>query len=260
MADAHRSVTQTLRDRVVRYVEVTWGQLPYYNDAAVKAFAAKVVPVVTAGQAQMASVTDAYLSQLVEAAGLKAGGPNDPLRFTGKGVRSVDPLEEYTRPGVAVWEALASDVPLVEAIARGLRRAQSLVTTDLQLSATHAAQARLGGVDGVIGYRRVLTHGPCCGLCVVASTQRYHKSDLMPIHPGCHCGVAPIFGTEDPGQVIDQSTLDTSHQALRDQFGPDVDVNDPAALRSQVVVHQHGEYGPTLAVSGQHFTGPGEIP
>lgn len=100
--------------------------------------------------------------------------------------------------------------------------------------------------DNIVGYRRVPAGGNVCELCLTAATQRYHRDDLMPIHPGCSCDVEPLYGSEDPGQVIDLVTSDTGEPAA---------VDNP----SDVVVQDHGELGPVLAVRGQAFRGPDDL-
>lgn len=58
----------------------------------------------------------------------------------------------------------------------------------------------------VIGYRRVLT-GRSCVFCAAAATKVYRRGDLMPLHAHCDCGVAPIYGTGDPGKVVNRGVL-----------------------------------------------------
>jgi hypothetical protein len=123
----------------------------------------------------------------------------------------------------------------------GRRRLLGLVTTDLQLAKTHAAQWRQLRDDTVAGYRRILSGGDSCALCVLASDQRYTSGDLMPIHPGCHCDVAEIRGSLDPVQA------------------PEPDLLEQFDESQAITVRDHGEYGPTLTWRGQEFTGPDDI-
>jgi hypothetical protein len=117
-----------------------------------------------------------------------------------------------------------------------------------------------------VGYRRVLEGAYSCGLCILASTQRYHKQDLMPVHPGCDCSVAPIIGTQDPGRTInDQMVLDV-HAAIQDRFGTSEPggrgirtADDLVDYRDLLITHEHGEIGPVLARRGDHFEGPSEV-
>jgi hypothetical protein len=79
----------------------------------------------------------------------------------------------------------------------------------------------------------------------------------MPIHPGCACDVAPIYGTGDPGRVIDQDLYDETTSSLAERFGSAS--TDPATMRSQLVVREHGELGPILGVRAHEFTGPDDV-
>ena len=132
-----------------------------------------------------------------------------------------------------------------------------MAATDLQLAKTHTTRAVLSGKDNVVGYRRVLTGRESCALCAVAATQRYRKDRLLPIHDGCDCGVAPIYGDRDPGQVIDPDQLEGIKASLAERFGDDS--GEVADYRKAIVVHEHGELGPVIAVRGQHFTGPDDL-
>lgn len=229
-----------VRRQVISFVSRQWGGLSSYRDADIERFVRAVVPVVTGGQLRTAQLTDAYLAN-VEAAAL-GGTPKPvgvkPATVTDQAMRGVTADEVYTRPGKVVWTALGKGVPIDVAARYGLTRAVSLVSSDMQLAKTHTSKNLFERNDKVVGYRRVLSGGDSCALCMIASTQRYHAGELMPIHPGCSCDVEPIYGHKDPGRVIDPDR-------------PEGDI--------QVVVHEHGEMGPLLAVQGQAFTGPGDI-
>jgi hypothetical protein len=114
--------------------------------------------------------------------------------------------------------------------------------------------------DRIHFYRRVLT-GRSCMFCATASTQRYRGSDLMPLHGRCDCAVAPIFGDEDPGQVINHQVL-SKLKAKGPGYWKErgfVDANgDPIepGREGPVAVRQHGELGPTLVDRHDHFDGP----
>ncbi len=167
------------------------------------------------------------------------------------------------RPIAEARSLVKAGMPTDEAIRRGGRRAQNLVATDMQLAKTHMAQEMLSAETELWGYRRVLNGSESCGLCVVASTQRYHIEELMPIHPACDCGIAPILATEDPGRVINRPLLESAHDAIEERFGPGaVDRSarnavyrpgtDPKGLNVRLETYEHGEYGPTLARVNDH--------
>jgi hypothetical protein len=124
----------------------------------------------------------------------------------------------------------------------------------MQLASRAAARdAMVHHSSRIVGYRRV-TDGNACRRCLLASTQRYHVGDLLPIHPRCGCTVVPIVGTTDPGHVIDEETLrrlnDGDLEGARDaarRFNEEVEIGD------------HGELGPVLQPAGAHPT-PVRVP
>ncbi len=60
--------------------------------------------------------------------------------------------------------------------------------------------------EEIVGYRRV-ANPDACDLCLIASTQRYHVAELMPIHARDRCGIDVITGDRDPGLVVDRELL-----------------------------------------------------
>lgn len=262
LVNAHISADAQIRNRVATFVGRVWDSLGSYRDADIGRFIDAVLPVVLGGEQQLAAITDAYLARLAAAV---LGGQPRPVgvpaaEVTGAALRGVDPDEVYRRPGVTVWTALAEGKSLAEAIKLGRQRALSIAKIDLQLAKTHTARRVFSRDDRVVGHRRVLTGRENCGLCVVASTQRYHKAELQPIHGGCDCGVEPIYGREDPGQVIDPDTLEQAHAAIEERFGvSDRGGRDPIDYRDVLIVREHGELGPVLTVKGHRFTGPDDI-
>lgn len=190
---AYLATSAALRSRLLAIVAAAYASgTNNYGDAAAAAFVAAAVPAVQAAQRTMASLTSAYLAHLVSAAGggtsAPVGIPQDALST----LRGVDPAEVYRRPYEQLWTALADGKALPDAVAVGQRRALSLASTDLQLAKTRASQIALTDDRRVVGYRRVLVGTHSCGMCVVASSVRYHKSNLMPIHPGCVVGSTSV--------------------------------------------------------------------
>jgi hypothetical protein len=254
-----------VRQRVLGYIERVWGSLDSWRAADIDRFVNAVVPVVTGGQTQIAALTDAYLAAVEQAmTGLPVRPVGVPASLvTDEAIRGVAADEVYRRPGVEVWTSLSRGDTLTWAVRQGLHRALSIGATDLQLAKTAASRHVLSKKDHVVGYRRVLSGSKSCGLCAVASSQRYRKQDLLPIHPGCDCGVVPIIGHDDPGQVIDPDTLSGIHEAIADRFGVASEgaraTGTLPDYRDVLVTHEHGEIGPVLAVRGQHFDGPSVV-
>lgn len=188
----------------------------------------------------------------------------------------VSTRDVYRRPFVEVYTAIANNKSITEAIEAGARRMQSLASTDVQLARRNAGLLSRNSNNRIVGYVRTLTGSENCALCTIASTQRYTRGDLMPIHPGCDCGEMPIYGDQDPGQVIDQVRLDQTYESIEQELrlNPDFGardaglgkiINSPtegqklADYTEIVVTSEHGEYGPTLRWRDQDFTGPNDL-
>ena len=167
--------------------------------------------------------------------------------------------EVYRRPFVDVYTALSNDKTVTEAIKAGQLRISSLASTDVQLARRNAGLTARSGNDNIVGYVRTLTGSENCALCYVASTQRYTRGELLPIHPGCDCGEMPIYGDQDPGQVIDEIRLEATHEAVEQRFGvTDRSGRGPVDFRD-IAIREHGEMGPMLTVADQSFTGPSDL-
>lgn len=264
---AYESASATVRDRVVAHAAAVWSASGGFRDAEVDRIVARIVPAVQAGQLQMAALTDAYIGRMSVLAGVRwtAGVDRSVVSY-----RGVPDSEVYRRPAVTVYTALADGENYSVAVERGARRLGSIVATDLQQARTRQSSSSIGH-SGFAGFRRVLTGNENCALCAIASTQRYHKGDLMPVHPGCDCGVEPISG--DAGrQVIDSRTLEQTHADIEARLGgtdrgardlgigkTDVKGRPLSDFTDLIVTHEHGEYGPTLSWRSQHFTSEAQI-
>ena len=246
-----------LRASLLATLARMWAALTSWRDADAATFAAQAVPLVQGAQQGTATLTAAYLARIVaQMTGSPVASPKvDPRTVTGDAVRKADPAEVYRRPFNQVYTDLSQGKSLDSAVQAGGRRLQTIAATDLQLAKTHTAQQVLSGNGRVSGYRRVLSGSRNCGLCIVAATQRYHKGDLLPIHPACDCGVAPILGDQDPGQVIDEALLESAHDAIKDRFGRSAPDARSIDYRKVILVRDHGETGPTLTVASHNFTG-----
>ena len=86
--------------------------------------------------------------------------------------------------------------------------------------------------------------GGTCGLCVAAATRIYSKADLMPIHPGCNCTVAPITASADPGLQLNDADLAELYKAAGSTAAQDL-----SNVRLKEVVD--GELGPMLTSYGK---------
>lgn len=246
---AYAAQVKAVRERVDSFTQARFAA-GEHRDADLERFVAEVVPVVLAARGQVSALTDAYLSRvLTDLLGrpVRARGPIDTDLL-----RGVAATEVYARPFVEVRTKLAEGFAYDAAVSAGSARLTDIALADMQLAKRNTAQARLSDVDGVRGYRRTLTGSKNCSLCYLASTQFYHKGDLLPIHPGCDCGVQPIAAGD---RVQMDADLEATHEAVEDRLGDSDRGGRAPDYRKQLIVREHGELGPVLAVRGHHFQG-----
>ena len=246
---AHQKAVRAVRVKVEKYTRSVWAGKANFRDSDIDELVERIVPVVLGGQKQAASITDAYIAAIV--GGKPVGVPNSI------GSRGVDPDEVYRRPAATVYDQLSKGATFADAVAAGANRLQSLVGTDIQMAVRDQARESMVA-NNIVGYSRVLTGAENCALCEVAATQRYFAEELMPIHPGCDCGVAPIEGESDPGQVINAERLEEIHSSV-EPFAGGYDRGGRSPDYRQIMVRDHGEYGPTLTWRTDKFTGPSDL-
>jgi hypothetical protein len=214
-----------------------------HRDADLARFVASVVPVVLAGRRQVSALTDSYLSRML---GTTPLGPIDT-----DALRGVDAREVYARPFVTVRTKLSQGMAYDAAVAAGAARLTDIALADMQLAKTHTSRG-LYQRAGVTRYARTLTGTINCALCTIASTQTYSSADLLPIHPGCDCGTRPVAAGDRSRMDAD---LTRTHEAVEDRLGASDSGGRAPDYRKQLIVQEHGELGPLLAVRGQHFQG-----
>ena len=247
LTEAYDSQVHKIRQQITAFGQAYWDSLPHYRASAVEDMIQAITPRVAAGQLRIADLTRAYLAQCARELGWNVVLPpidQDEIR----GARGVDPRVVYRRPAVDVYTALAAGKPLPQAAAEGRLRLTQLIGGDMQLAKVHASRQSMRGYpeEGQF-YRRVLTGRENCALCVVASTQRYYRGDLLPIHPGCDCDVQPLPPGLAVNQVIDEGLLEQVHQITADRLGVSDRGGRTPDYRKLLTVSEHGEYGPTLS-------------
>ncbi|MFD8595364.1 hypothetical protein ACFV1L_10220 [Kitasatospora sp. NPDC059646] len=246
---------------VVNRLAQEWSSLGSWRGDDVKGFQRRVLPALLAGERRVAALTTTYLEaeyrRLFDEPSRVAF---DLAEVTGSAVRNgVDPVDVYERPFKEVWTALSNGEPLDVATERGANRLETLAKTDLQRARTLTAQAVMEQQPRVTYYVRELQGEYDCALCLVASTQRYRKADLLPIHPGCDCRPTPVRADFDPGQVIDEARLEAIHKAVEEALGTSARDARSVDYSKIIVQHTHGEIGPVLGYKGQRFTGPEDL-
>lgn len=231
-----------------------------WRDRDFTRFLEQASPILVGANLQAAKLQLAFYQQMASISGEPFIAPQlAAADFTVEALRNgAQTAEVYRRPFVDVYTALKDGKQVSEAIAAGAQRISSIASTDVQLARRNAGFSARSANERIVGYARTLTGSENCALCFVASTQRYTRGDLMPIHPGCDCGEMPIYGRQDPGQVIDELRLSATHEAVEQRFG----ISDPGARAPdyrQIAIRDHGELGPMLTVADQNFTGPNDF-
>jgi hypothetical protein len=199
-AYAHRSAL--IRGMLEARVLEAFDDVDDYSDEG--DFVARVVPQSLAAQRSLSR----YLTRYVYA--VTDERPEDDLdvdELTGEALQPEGMAHHWSIPFYSMWKSLGAGVVFAEALAAARSDVGRQATTDLAF-AQAATMARLAAdVDGVEGYRRVLA-GDGCEFCVEAADEIYSSDDLMPIHVGCNCSVAPVVGHSDPGATMNDSTLE----------------------------------------------------
>lgn len=242
LEDAEYQARLRIRRELERRVRGSWLALERLGGGEFERWMSTTLALVQAGKRSVAYIVSARLAMALETI-------PEPVVAAAMNPRGVPDFEVYSRPKDVLYRNLAKGVPLGVALEKSANRLSSLVRTDLQLANTNQARASLSA-GGVKAYRRVLHGAENCALCVVVSTRKYRTSELMPIHPGCDCSVQEILVSRDQPAVLDDKLLEEV-RSLADQRG--LTTSDRKELMNQVVVKQHGEYGPTLAWKNHHF-------
>lgn len=261
LTNSYQELSNRILKTAGRVARQTFIDLGSWRDEDVDRYLKAIETPLAGAKKQAANLQLAYYRAAAKEAGKTFVSPRITTAdlLTSSLRNGADTRTVYTRPFVELRTALSKGKTVSESIEAGAIRAESLATTEIELARRGAGFSARAGNGNIVGYLRVLSGLENCALCYVASTQRYHSGDLLPIHPGCDCGEEPIYGNSDPGQVIDEQLLDSTHQAIEDRFGT-FDYGARAIdYRKAVVVHEHGELGPVLTVKGQNFTGPDDI-
>lgn len=207
LARRHQGQLLAIRDRTIITLDRLWAALVTDPTSLTEArFAAAAAPILNGAVSSAAAAATTYTAMYVGAATGTASIPGTftPEAFlTPRGLLAADVL---AKPIVTMRTALAAGRPFPIARDLGRQRLEQIASTDPMLAARAATSTAMQAEPRVVGYRR-LPDSSACSFCLLAATQRYHVTDLMPLHTRCGCTTAPIIGTKDPGQVIDRGTL-----------------------------------------------------
>lgn len=255
LVDGYHKVTATYLDNAAQVARASFLNLGSWRENDIERYINEVIPTLNNAKRNMATYTTTFYSQIAQLSGEKFVTPdilNNEL--TTSALRNgVSENAVWSRPFKSMWTSLSKGEDMTAALDEGARRAVDLARTEVQLARRKAGLVARNANDRIVGYLRTLSGSESCALCYVASTQRYRKADLLPIHPACDCGEIPIYGQDDPGQIIDEIRLDATHQAVEERFG----ISDRGARAIDyraLKIQDNGELGPVLTVRGEKFT------
>lgn len=250
--------SETLKQRLVQAILAMYTGVDFYSDAEVATAAGQAAAASNTSTLQQAGLAGAYVafvSSLISGENLPTPTLALPALRNG-----ADMVDVFSRPAKTFRRLRAQGIDPGEAFKQAMTQASSISQMNMTLAQREAYQqtfTRLEKTVGITGYRRIvhpeLAKTGSCGLCIVASDQIYHSAELMPIHDHCNCTVLPIIGAIDPGNSLNGQSLSDFYKAAGDS------TNGADLKKVRVAVHEHGEYGPTLTVAGQHFLGPGDL-
>lgn len=257
---------ERLRLTVAAQLAALWVGLGGVTDRDANRFVTAAAPAVRGAQLAVARLVAGYFAAVTcEVLGSARTASIPPSSVTTTELRGVDFADVYQRPVVTARTALSQHRPYDVAMDLAAQRLSQIVTADVVMAQRAATVAAVDNDERIVGYSRVLT-GNSCALCATASSQRYHRGDLMPIHAHCDCSVAPIYGNADPGHIINQKLIDDLKAAARQTGDSDYWRNrrvhvaaDGTVALTRPAVQIHGELGPVLTDPDHDFTGADDI-
>jgi hypothetical protein len=251
LISAEGRLTADVRRRLTEYATRLWGSMGSWRDADVDRFIEIIIPKVLAGQKQVAQLTDTYLAKLAETK------PSGTIHVDD--LRGVPDEQVYRRPATTLYTSLSNGSDFDQAQKEATARLVSLLATGMQMAKVRQARQTLYTARGIEAFRRVLKGPKNCTLCIIASTQRYWKRDLLPIHPGCDCEIDTLGIGDHSEQVLDRDLLEQVHAQVEGFVGASDRGGRAPDYRKLIATNEHGEIGPLLGWKHQNFTGPGDI-
>lgn len=227
--DYHVSI-QRLAAGAAEIASGTFREIGGIDTESANRFVEAVVPSIADIQEEVSDITRNYITDFYVAVN---GVSFPPPQVRIGNYRPTPPETVYKRPYVVSRTRISQGATFTDAFNAGADRAGLIADTDVMLAHRRSARDTMGAFDGIVGYRRVPNLG-ACPFCIRASTQRYKTDNLMPLHPRCRCGIAPIIGQTDPGRNINE------------RFFDDLSEEERAAYRKPVKVTQHPDLGPVI--------------
>lgn len=224
----------------------------WFTQPRVDEIVSEVVDLMDEATELAAAITQGYIETVLDVLDIEFRDIEISLPQLRTGVT---PEREWNRPAeqARIMRLLGADE--FQANERALQRAEQQARMDLILARREAEKEMWGVTGDIIAYRRILrpelSVGGPCGLCIVAASRVYHKSDLRDLHNDCKCDVMPIVKDGsgeilDPGFDLNRDDLDALYEAAGGS-------NRQGLQRVRLKHLDHGELGPVL-VDGRYKT------
>jgi hypothetical protein len=250
--EAHARRRRSIAETLVRALLGLWGGFTQYSDRElVLGQAAGSAVLVQQSSELIRREARAYASEAVRAVDAR---PEDRLPIVEPTYQrsGATEMEVYQRPAnEALYAAktLEEDPLVIEY--RVKQRLRHLAEMDMILAERDEVATVFKASARVVAQRRVIhpelaQDGMSCGLCVVASANRYGPGELMPIHDGCNCTALPITAGNDPGLRLNRDDLDRLYDAAGGTAAE-------LLRNTRVGLDEHGELGPILRREGSHW-------
>lgn len=255
LTEAYHRLTSITMNGAGKIASESFLGLKSWREVDIDRFMSSVVPGIDNAKRTMANYTTGYYGKIAQAERQAFKAVSVPAtQLATEAIRNGTTSRMiWERPFKEMWTQLSQGADFSDALNAGARRADWTARTEIQLAKREAGLTVRNGNTNIVGYLRTLSGAENCGLCYLASTQRYNRGELLPIHPGCDCGETPIFGNTDVGQIVDEQTLNATHEAVSERFGK-FDVSGREIDYRQITIVDHGELGPYLTVKGHEFT------
>lgn len=258
--DAESASLRSVSAALVELVRAIWRaiMLNPYDHGQVDKYVHTVGPAVVQARRTAAGISDAYMRRVLDVMEIP-NAPNasrrpEPIPDLPRGI----PLtSEWARPVKEYRRARLLGLDDLQAHQRAERRQAVMARMDVLTAARDARQARLALVSDQIGWRRVIhpemsATGTVCGLCLAAADRVYRNIRKMELHEDCHCTLAPVTKTQDPGSPLNADTLG-------DLYNLAGGTDRGSLSRVRYTVYEHGELGPILTSATHEHRGPGDV-
>lgn len=206
---ARLTATSTARSRQIMEKFTGWTD----NDAVAEV-TGKLADLADSAVARSAQISEAETMSVLSRSGVKP--QQSSVVVTGSARQGTSSWEVYSRLAGQYRYEVSTGQTEQQALKNVLTRAGKMIASDVLLGSIQQAQFNLAA-NHVPLYRRVirpeLSKTGVCGLCIAASDRRYTTGDLMPLHAGCKCEIAPILSTADIGRDMNQEDLNQLYDA-----------------------------------------------